>query len=124
MQIVTIVLIGILAACALYLIMESSFARVLFGFIVLSNAANLFILAMSGAPEGRDAPVVLADTAAYVDPLPQALILTAIVIGFGVITYMIFLLYRVFLDYGATNAEDLYDVARDRDAEDSEQQSS
>lgn len=122
MQLTIIVLIGVLSACAMFLIMESSFARVLFGFIVLSNAANLFILAMSGSPEGKAAPIVVDYSGAnsYVDPLPQALILTAIVIGFGVITYLIFMLYRVFLDYGTTNALDLYRKGHPMDGGDEE----
>jgi multicomponent Na+:H+ antiporter subunit C len=47
-----------------------------------------------------------------VDPLPQALILTAIVIGFGVAAYLVFLLYRLFLDQKTTNAAELYDESR------------
>jgi multicomponent Na+:H+ antiporter subunit C len=43
-----------------------------------------------------------------VDPLPQALILTAIVIGFGVTAYMVFLLYRIFLDHKISDFEELY----------------
>ncbi len=117
MQITTIILIGIFAACAMYLIMESGFARVLFGLILLSNAANLFILTMSGPPAGRRSPIVLDANASYVDPLPQALILTAIVIGFGVITYMIFLLYRVFLDISVTNLKDLFEKSKRKGGE-------
>jgi multicomponent Na+:H+ antiporter subunit C len=51
-----------------------------------------------------------------VDPLPQALILTAIVIGFGVIAYLVLLLYRLFLDQKTTNAAELYDEKRTEDA--------
>ena len=43
------------------------------------------------------------------DPLPQALILTAIVIGFGVTAYLVMLLYRLFLDHRTTNATTLYE---------------
>ena len=43
-----------------------------------------------------------------VDPLPQALILTAIVISFGVTAYLVMLLYRIFLDYQTTNSGELY----------------
>jgi multicomponent Na+:H+ antiporter subunit C len=44
-----------------------------------------------------------------VDPLPQALILTAIVIGFGLSAYLVFLLYRLFLDQETTNTVELYE---------------
>jgi multicomponent Na+:H+ antiporter subunit C len=64
---------------------------------------------MSGRPDGKSPPVVLEGGTAMVDPLPQALILTAIVIGFGVAAYLVFLLYRLFLDHRTTNAAELYE---------------
>lgn len=112
LQLETALLVGVMAAVAVYLIMEASFARVLFGFLLLSNAANVFLLSISGAPDGGQPPVLSTEKAVeqslasgihYVDPLPQALVLTAIVIGFGVMTYLIFLLYRIFVDAGTTN---------------------
>lgn len=82
--------------------------RILFGFLILSNAANLFVLCTSGEPGSRLAPILDGRPGPRVDPLPQALILTAIVIGFGVTAYLVVLLYRLFLDHGTTNAADLY----------------
>ncbi|MCB1118433.1 MAG: NADH-quinone oxidoreductase subunit K [Chlamydiia bacterium] len=96
MQIETILLIAVLFTTATYLILERSLVRVLFGFVLLSNAANLLILAMSGPPNGKTIPIVQSDVA-MVDPLPQALILTAIVIGFGITTYLVTLSYRLFI---------------------------
>lgn len=104
----TALLVGILFGVGIFLVLQSSFVRVLFGFILLSNAANLFILAMSGEPEGKAGPVVDQELTQYVDPLPQALILTAIVIGFGVTAYLVVLLYRIFLDHGTTNVAILF----------------
>ncbi len=109
----TAILVGLLFGGACYLILQASFVRILFGFILLSNAANLFLLAMSGRPDGKAAPVVLGNDVSYVDPLPQALILTAIVIGFGVIAYLVVLLYRTFLDQRTANARELFDPKRD-----------
>ncbi len=108
MQLETALLLGVLFGCATWLILQSSFVKILFGFIILSNAANLLILSMSGPPDGRVAPVAGRPAAPMVDPLPQALILTAIVIGFGVIAYLVFLLYRLFLDQKTTNAAELF----------------
>lgn len=108
----TSLLIGVLFGVACYLILRSSFARILFGFLLLTHAANLFVLAMSGNPDGRESPVTLKAGAQYVDPLPQALVLTAIVIGFGVAAYLVVLLYRIFLDQRTTNLRDLFDPAR------------
>lgn len=107
----TALLIGMLFGTACYLVLQASFVRILFGFILLSNAANLFILAMSGPPGDRTAPVVGGEVPS-VDPLPQALILTAIVIGFGVIAYLVVLLYRTFLDQRTANACELFDPKR------------
>lgn len=103
----TAILIGFLFAVSTFLILQKSFVRILFGFIILSNAANLFVLSMSGSPEDKAGPVVLGD-GVMVDPLPQALVLTAIVIGFGVTAYLVILLYRIFLDHHTTNVDELY----------------
>lgn len=113
----TALLIGLLFGAASYLILQASFVRILFGFILLSNAANIFVLAMSGRPGAKAAPVVVGSSSGYVDPLPQALILTAIVIGFGVIAYLVILLYRTFLDQRTANARELFDPARQRPGE-------
>lgn len=108
MQLDTALLVGFLFACAIYLILHYSFAKILFGFVILSNAANLLIISMSGSPAGKQAPIVEGRAGAMVDPLPQALILTAIVIGFGVTAYLVMLLYRMFLDQRTTNASEMY----------------
>ncbi len=108
----TAILVGLLFGVSCYLILQASFVRILFGFILLSNAANLFVLAMSGRPENKAAPIVRDGAAAFVDPLPQALILTAIVIGFGVIAYLVLLLYRTFHDQRTASAHELFDPGR------------
>lgn len=108
MPLETAVLVGVMFACATYLILQRSFVKILFGFVILSNAANLLVLTMSGPPDGKAPPLVGEPPAPMVDPLPQALILTAIVIGFGVVAYLVLLLYRLFLDQRTTNAAELY----------------
>lgn len=110
----TAILAGVLFGFGIYMVLQSSFVRILFGFILLSNAANLVVLAMSGNPSGRDAPILLDATGPHVDPLPQALILTAIVVGFGLLSYLVFLLYRIFLDYRTTNAAELFEARSER----------
>jgi multicomponent Na+:H+ antiporter subunit C len=104
MQIETAVLVGILFTCATYLILQRSFVRILFGFMILSNAANLLVLSASGRPDGKEAPIVLNAAAPMVDPLPQALILTAIVIGFGLQAFALVLFRQA---YRTCGAEDL-----------------
>ena len=108
MQFDTAILVGVLFGCGTYLVLQRSFVKILFGFVILSNAANLLVLAMSGEPTGKAAPLVTDPPVPMVDPLPQALILTAIVIGFGVTAYLVVLLYRLFLDHQTADAGELY----------------
>lgn len=104
------VLVAVLTACAIYLCLSRRFARVLFGFILLSNAANLVMLSMSGDPTGKGAATIHADAPLpMVDPLPQALILTAIVIGFSVIAYLTVMMYRIYVDGGSATTPSLDD---------------
>ena len=117
MQIETALLVGVLFTAATYLILQRSFVKILFGFVILSNAANLLVLSMSGRSDGKAATIVLDPNAPMVDPLPQALILTAIVIGFGVIAYLVLLLYRLFLDQKTTNAAELYAEPKSEDGD-------
>lgn len=98
-QLDTAVLVAVLGAGAVYLCLSRRFLRVLLGFLLLSNAANLVVLAASGDPSGkRVATVGSGLEIPAVDPLPQALILTAIVIGFSVTAYLTVLLYRIYVD--------------------------
>lgn len=85
--------IGVLVAAGVYLVLRPRTVSVVYGLMLLSYAANLFILAM-----GRlitDAPAVItAGAERYADPLPQALVLTAIVIGFGMTAFLLVLSLR------------------------------
>jgi multicomponent Na+:H+ antiporter subunit C len=108
MQIETALLVGVLFAVSTYLLLQKTFVRILFGFVTLTNATNLFLIAMSGDPDGKRAPILSEGSGPVVDPLPQALVLTAIVIGFGLTIYLIMLLYRIFLDAKTTNADKLF----------------
>lgn len=89
-----IVLMAVLYAAGVYVLLERSLTRVLIGFLLIGNATNLLILLMSG--RAGDAPIMAegADPAAFADPLPQALILTAIVINFGITAFLLALIYR------------------------------
>lgn len=113
MQIETALLVGVLFGAAVYLILQMSFVRILFGFTLLTHAANVLVLAMSGSPDGKISPIAESGSPITVDPLPQALILTAIVIGFGLSAYLILLLYRMFLDGKTTNASELFDPRKE-----------
>jgi multicomponent Na+:H+ antiporter subunit C len=93
-NIVLIVAVGVLFGTGVYLLMERSLTRVLLGFILVGNGVNLLILHMGG-PAGQ-APIIAEGVASadMNDPLPQALILTAIVITFGVTAFVLAMIYR------------------------------
>lgn len=99
-QLDTVLLAGLLFGAGVYLVLSRKLLCILFGFVLLSNAANVVILAVSGDPTAGSPPLVQDGVATQVDPLPQALILTAIVIGFGVLSYLTLLVYRMYADRG------------------------
>ena len=108
MTLITALIVGFLFFLAVLLILQRSWLRILFGVMLLSHAANLAILSASGDPDGKLPPITDA-TGPLADPLPQALLLTAIVIGFAVIAYVITLLYRLLVEYGRPDLDTLYD---------------
>ena len=85
--------IGVLAAIGVYLLLRARTYPVILGIMMLSYAVNLFLLSM-GRISITAPPVIVPGVTAYADPLPQALILTAIVIGFGMVAFAIVLAVR------------------------------
>lgn len=139
MTMILAICVGVTFAVSIYLMLEHELKGVAMGVFLLSHAANLSILAMSGSPimtsaqqaEDHDAqrhltavdspvmkdPPILADRyanadplAQMVDPLPQALILTAIVISFGV---MAFLLTLIVVTNRKTNTLEISELAEE-----------
>ncbi|MBC2595259.1 NADH-quinone oxidoreductase subunit K [Ruficoccus amylovorans] len=100
MEILIILLTGFLFGCGIYLMLRRSLARMLIGILFLGQAGNLAIFVAPGLGPGFSAIIPEGESylpAGYPDPLPQALILTAIVIGFGVIAFAIVLLKQAHL---------------------------
>lgn len=97
METIVILLIGFLFACGIYLILRRNMTRLLMGVLFLGQAANLALLVMPGLGSGVSAIVKGSGTTlspGHPDPLPQALILTAIVIGFGMIAFTLTLVLQ------------------------------
>ncbi|PMR58948.1 Na(+)/H(+) antiporter subunit C [Verrucosispora sp. ts21] len=91
-NLVSFLAIGILVGCGVTLLLERSLSRVLLGVILISNGINLLII-FGGRPGG--APVVgVTEPAAMSDALPQAMVLTAIVITFGFTAFLLAISYR------------------------------
>jgi multicomponent K+:H+ antiporter subunit C len=86
--------IGLLTACGIYLVLRGSSFPVVLGLMLLSYSVNLFIVAMGRLTVGWP-PIVAARAVAYADPLPQALVLTAIVIGLATTVFAIVLALAV-----------------------------
>jgi multicomponent Na+:H+ antiporter subunit C len=87
------VIIGGLYAAGVYLLLDRSLTRVLVGFLLLGNATNLLLLSSAG-PGGLPPILGIAEADEMSDPLPQALILTAIVITFGVAAFVLAMIHR------------------------------
>jgi multicomponent Na+:H+ antiporter subunit C len=87
------VIIGGLYAAGVYLLLDRSLTRVLVGFLLLGNATNLLLLS-TGGPAGLAPILGYAEPEEMSDPLPQALILTAIVITFGVSAFVLAMIHR------------------------------
>jgi multicomponent Na+:H+ antiporter subunit C len=110
MELLIAIMVGVLVAASVYLMLARNLLRFLFGLILISNAANLVIFASGRLtpqsppliPEGADAPVELVANA-----LPQALVLTAIVIGFGLFAFALTLVYRTYQNLGTLNSDEM-----------------
>jgi multicomponent Na+:H+ antiporter subunit C len=118
-SLILIIVMAALFACGVYAMLERSLTRVLIGFLLLGNAANLLLLIVMGAP-GIAPFTGDASFADMSDPLPQALTLTAIVITFAVSAFLLALIYRSWqLGQADTVFDDEADIAlRERGVED------
>ena len=103
------ILIGVLAGTGTYLVMHRTLTRIVLGLGLLGNAVNLVILASGDGP--GVAPIIGED-GDFTDPVPQALVLTAIVIGFGVISFLLAMAYRSWTIDGNDEVEDDIDDRR------------
>jgi len=102
---------GVLVAAGVYLMLERSLTRILVGVMVASNGVNVMFLVASGAAGG--APIIgITPKQEMSDPLPQAMVLTAIVITLGTTAYLLALAYRSFQLNGHDEvADDVEDAA-------------
>ncbi len=108
--------IGMMTAVGVYLVLHQRTFPVIVGLTLLSYAVNVFLFS-----SGRlvvDRPPILTGADAYTDPLPQALVLTAIVISFGMTALIVVLALRGFLETETDTADILTeDLAPEGDAD-------
>jgi len=102
--------VGVLVAASVYLMLARHVLRFLFGLVLLSNAANLTIFT-AGRLTRAEPPLIADGYAAPVgvvaNALPQALVLTAIVIGFGLFAFALALVFRAYRELGTLDADQM-----------------
>ena len=109
--------IGLLAATGTWLALRARTFELVLGLTLLSYAVNLFVFAMGrarvdAAPLLRD-PDIAADLSTHADPLPQALVLTAIVIGFALFVFALAVLERSWALHGHVETDRITAVAEE-----------
>lgn len=112
MEFLLAVVAGVLYATGLYLMLRRRLAQLIIGLGLLSNGSNILIFSAAGVTRGKP-PLVAGSAvtvASFADPVPQSLILTAIVIGFGVLAFSLVLAHRV---HQSAGSDDVDDVAGD-----------
>lgn len=101
---------GIIAAASIYLMLSGNLIRFIFGLVLATNAVNMLIFIAGRISEihppliGKDAVVAQG---ALANALPQALILTAIVIGFALLTFVFILFYKTYQSLGTVETESM-----------------
>ncbi len=102
-------LVGLLFAAALYLMLSGVLIKFVFGLALIGNGINLLIFT-AGRLENKQPPLIQAGSEILSQPaanaLPQAMILTAIVIGFAMVTFLLVLLYRTYAYTGTLDADE------------------
>lgn len=110
MKLMLAITVGVLYAAGFYMILRRSLVKLILGLALLSHAANLLLFTVGGLSRGR-VPLVTDDPEdafeALADPLPQALILTAIVIGFGLQAFTIVLFKKMYVSTGTDDLDRL-----------------
>jgi multicomponent Na+:H+ antiporter subunit C len=106
MELLLAILAGVLYASGLYLMLRRRLAQLIIGLGLLSNGSNILILAAAGVTRNTPPLVTPGMTAdRFADPVPQSLILTAIVIGFGVLAFTLVLARRVHASVGSDDID-------------------
>src|SRR5690606_30424939 len=110
MATVLAIVVGCLYAAGIYMMLRRSLFKLILGLVLLSHGANLLIFTVGGLTRGW-LPIVPAGATLprtpSADPLPQALILVAIVIGFAVLAFSLVLFHRVYQTFGSDDPVDL-----------------
>lgn len=110
MEILTAITVGLMFAVGIFQLLRRNIIRSVIGLVILSNAVNLFLLS-TGAYDGVAAPYTTS-TGQRADALPQALILTAIVISMGGTALALAMLYIISARYKTVDMDDVSELQR------------
>jgi len=110
MEILLAIITGILYAAGIYMMLRRSLVKLILGIILLGNGVNLLIFLLGRITKGK--PPIIPEEASvfqdiYADPVPQALILTALVISFGLQAFAIILVKRTYKVLGTDDLDQL-----------------
>lgn len=108
MSLVTALALGLIFSAGTYLMLRRDAVRVVIGSLIVSQVANIYIMTMGGGEGG--APILShtgQHTVHSTDPVPQALVLTAIVIGFATTSFLLSLTYRFYEENQEVDLESL-----------------
>lgn len=110
-EVVLAIVLGLLFALGTFLVLRRDVVRVIWGVVIISQATNVYLVTMGGI--GGSIPILGHGSSGHgtvTDPLVQALVLTAIVIGFGTTAFALVLTYRLYEEHGTLDLQKLGSV--------------
>ncbi len=99
--------VGAMFAAGTYLVLKRNLLKLVWGTLLFSQAANVYLISMGGLPGGAPVLSHAARSASSTDPLVQALVLTAIVIGFGTTAFGLVLSLRFYEEHGTMDLREV-----------------
>ncbi|MDC0434478.1 NADH-quinone oxidoreductase subunit K [bacterium] len=105
MELLFSLLVGVLMSVSVWMMLSRNLVKFLFGLVLISNVANLVIFKVGGLTQGAPALIVDGGNTQYANSLPQALVLTAIVIGFGLVSFTLVLALKAYQAIGTVDVD-------------------
>ncbi|EIO0093821.1 Na+/H+ antiporter Mnh2 subunit C [Staphylococcus pseudintermedius] len=96
MNIILLIVIGFLVFIGTYMVLSKNLIRIVIGIAIFTHAGNLIIMSMGEYTPQKTEPLIVGSNQNFVDPLLQAIVLTAIVIDFAITAFLLVLVYRTF----------------------------
>ncbi len=110
MEVILAIIVGFMYAAGIYLILRRSLVKLIIGLIILGNGVNLLLFLLGGITKGHPPVIGESETflaGVYADPLPQALILTAIIIIFGLQSFAMIFLQQEYVQGGVEDLDSI-----------------